>query len=113
MKIKAIDAKHGKFDCVLCVGDFFGPLKESGDKGHGTDETEQLLNGDIEGRNASHVQHTSTDRGPPFLVPLKCYIMQGENPLPDSVIEKYTKTSGELCKDVFLLSECSTSRFLW
>ncbi|KAJ8594437.1 hypothetical protein M405DRAFT_850139 [Rhizopogon salebrosus TDB-379] len=85
-KIKAIDAKHGKFDCVLCVGDFFGPLKESGDEGHGTDETEQLLNGDIE-------------------VPLKCYIMQGENPLPDSVIEKYTKTSGELCKDVFLLNK--------
>lgn len=46
----------------------------------------------------------STDLGFPFLVPLKCYIMQGENPLPDSVIEKYTKTSGELCKDVFLLS---------
>jgi hypothetical protein len=34
--------------------------------------------------------------------------MQGENPLPDSVIEKYTKTSGELCKDVFLLSESSS-----
>jgi hypothetical protein len=33
--------------------------------------------------------------------------MQGDNPLPDSVIEKYTKTSGELCKDVFLLSELS------
>ncbi|OJA10208.1 hypothetical protein AZE42_05129 [Rhizopogon vesiculosus] len=92
VKIKAIDAKHGKFDCVLCVGDFFGPLKES--EGNGTDETEQLLNGDIEGMDASHEQ-----------VPLKCYIMQGENPLPDSVIEKYTKTSGELCKDVFLLNK--------
>lgn len=65
MKIKAIDAKHGKFDCVLCVGDFFGPLKESGDKGNGTDETEQqqLLNGDIEGTNASHEQDILTDRG--------------------------------------------------
>ncbi|KAG1803303.1 CwfJ C-terminus 1-domain-containing protein-like protein [Suillus variegatus] len=86
LKIKAIDAKHGKFDCVLCIGDFFGPLKEPGVLEDGTDETEQLLNGDIE-------------------VPLKCYIMQGENPLPDSVIEKYAKTSGELCKDVFLLNK--------
>ena len=24
-KVKAIDAKHGKFDLVICVGDFFGP----------------------------------------------------------------------------------------
>lgn len=63
VKIKAIDAKHGKFDCVLCIGDFFGPLKESGDKGNGTDETEQFLNGDIEGTNASHEQDTLTDRG--------------------------------------------------
>jgi len=53
VKIKAIDAKHGKFDCVLCVGDFFGPLKESEEKQSGTDETEELLNGDIEGRNMS------------------------------------------------------------
>jgi hypothetical protein len=49
----------------------------------------------------------------PFSVPLKCYIMQGENPLPDSVIEKYAKTSGELCKDVFLLSELCLHTFLW
>jgi hypothetical protein len=31
--------------------------------------------------------------------------MQGENPLPDSVIEQYSKTGGELCKDVFLLNK--------
>jgi len=38
--------------------------------------------------------------------------MQGENPLPDSVIEQYSKTGGELCKDVFLLSEfCPASHF--
>lgn len=35
--------------------------------------------------------------------------MQGDQPLPDRVIEKFAKTGGELCKDVFLLSECSTS----
>jgi len=62
VKIKAIDAKHGKFDCVLCTGDFFGPLKELGGEGHGTDEIEQLLNGDIEGRNAFHAWYALTNR---------------------------------------------------
>ncbi len=46
-KIKAIDAKHGKFDFVLCTGDFFGPLKDLGDDGE--DETKLLLEGQIEG----------------------------------------------------------------
>lgn len=31
--------------------------------------------------------------------------MQGELPLPTSVIEKFAKTSGELCHNVFLLGE--------
>lgn len=61
VKIKAIDAKHGKFDCVLCIGDFFGPLKEPVDSGDGTDETEQLLNGDIEGMNTFHKCYTLTE----------------------------------------------------
>jgi hypothetical protein len=39
------------------------------------------------------------------LAPLKCYIMQGEHPLPERVIEKFAKTGGELCQDVFLLGE--------
>lgn len=39
------------------------------------------------------------------LAPLKCYIMQGGHPLPERVIEKFAKTGGELCKDVFLLGE--------
>jgi len=30
--------------------------------------------------------------------------MQGEHPLPEGVIEQFSKTNGELCKDVFLLS---------
>lgn len=42
-KIKAIDAKHGKFDFVLCTGDFFGP---PGDEGG---DTEKLLSGELEG----------------------------------------------------------------
>lgn len=31
--------------------------------------------------------------------------MQGLNPLPESVMEKYAQTGGQLCKDVFLISE--------
>jgi hypothetical protein len=31
--------------------------------------------------------------------------MQGEHPLPGNVVEKFAKTGGELCKNVFLLSE--------
>jgi hypothetical protein len=44
-KIKAIDAKHGKFDLVLCTGDFFGPLGDPGAE----EQTSQLLQGEIEG----------------------------------------------------------------
>jgi hypothetical protein len=61
VKIKAIDAKHGKFDCVLCIGDFFGPLKELGALGNGPNETEQLLNGDIEGGITFHKCYTLTE----------------------------------------------------
>ncbi|KAH7921377.1 nuclear protein [Leucogyrophana mollusca] len=86
-KVKAINAKHGKFECVLCIGDFFGPLKEETiNNSDGEDDVSQLLDGKLE-------------------APLKCYIMQGENPLPEAVIEKYAKTGGELCKDVFLLNK--------
>ena len=47
-KIKAIDAKHGKFDLVLCSGDFFGPPKEE----YGPDdEVTRLLEGSLEGVN--------------------------------------------------------------
>lgn len=42
-KVKAIDAKHGKFELVLCVGDFFGPESEQ------EDEVRALLSGEIEG----------------------------------------------------------------
>lgn len=36
--------------------------------------------------------------------------MQGDQPLPERVIEKFAKTGGELCKDVILLSEYMASR---
>ena len=41
-KVKAIDAKHGKFELLICVGDFFGPDDES-------TELKELLEGQIEG----------------------------------------------------------------
>jgi hypothetical protein len=39
-KLRSIDAKHGKFDFVLCVGDFFGTAKD--------EEIRRLLDGEIE-----------------------------------------------------------------
>lgn len=34
--------------------------------------------------------------------------MQGNHPLPERIIQKFAKTGGELCKDVFLMSESVT-----
>ncbi|TFK42465.1 CwfJ C-terminus 1-domain-containing protein-like protein, partial [Crucibulum laeve] len=84
-KVKAIDAKHGKFDLVLCAGDFFGPLREERDANK-EDETNLLLEGKLD-------------------APIECYIMQGEHPLPEKVVDKFAKTGGELCKNVFLMSK--------
>ncbi|KAI0094333.1 CwfJ C-terminus 1-domain-containing protein-like protein [Irpex rosettiformis] len=83
-KIKAIDAKHGKFDLVLCTGDFFGPPKDEGEEYKEDDEIIQLLNGKLE-------------------VPLECFIMQGEHSLPQPVIEQFAKTGGQLAHKIFLL----------
>ncbi|KAH7889530.1 CwfJ C-terminus 1-domain-containing protein-like protein, partial [Phlebopus sp. FC_14] len=83
-KIKAIDAKHGRFDCALCLGDFFGPLQDFSSEKLEQNQVSQLLEGTIQGM---------------------CYIMQGDTPLPDSVIEKYARTGGELCNNVFLLNK--------
>lgn len=44
-KVNAINAKHGKFELLICVGDFFG----ASDDGSGSPEVEELLNGQIEG----------------------------------------------------------------
>ena len=46
-KVKAIDAKHGKFDLVICTGDFFGPPNE--ETSSEDDEIGQLLDGRLEG----------------------------------------------------------------
>ncbi|GLB34795.1 putative zinc knuckle [Lyophyllum shimeji] len=82
-KVKTIDAKHGKFDLLLCTGDFFGPVTDSAGE---EDDTSKLLAGQLE-------------------APIDCYIMQGECPLPEKVVERFAKNGGELCKKVFLLSK--------
>ncbi len=95
-KVKAIDAKHGKFDLVLCVGDFFGPDTEEG-------ELSQLLNDEIEGA-FQHLLlvHYAYSHSP---VPIPCYVMQGEHPVPQAAIEKFAKSGSEIGKNVFLMSE--------
>lgn len=40
-----------------------------------------------------------------FPAPIECYIMQGDQPLPEKVVEKFASTGGELCKNLFLMSE--------
>jgi hypothetical protein len=54
-KIKAIDVKHGKFDFVLCAGDFFGPLKEDINESGGEDDISQLLGGNIKGSSSQFI----------------------------------------------------------
>lgn len=104
-KIKSIDEKHGKFDLVLCIGDFFGPPKDAAEAYEEDHEVMQLLDGRLEGRFACTFPvciHSSIYL---FLAPVECYIMQGEHPLPAPVIEKFAKTGGPLSKNVFLLRE--------
>ena len=102
--MKALDAKHGKFDLVLCVGDFFGPPKDEEEPYTEDDEAVQLLEGKLEGRVRSVFSPVcSTHRRAHDAVPVECYIMQGEHPLPGPVIEKFAKTGSALTKGVNLL----------
>ncbi len=39
------------------------------------------------------------------IAPIECYIMQGEIPLPEIVVQRFAKTGGELCRGLFLLSK--------
>jgi hypothetical protein len=47
-KVEAIDAKHGKFDLLICVGDFFGPPSD-GEVSEENDDISQLLDGRLQG----------------------------------------------------------------
>ncbi|PFH54248.1 hypothetical protein AMATHDRAFT_53131, partial [Amanita thiersii Skay4041] len=82
-KIRSINDKHGTFDMVLCVGDFFGQPSATLD---GPGDIQDLLEEKLE-------------------PPIECYIMQGELPLPEIVVQKFAKTGGQLCKNLFLLSK--------
>ncbi|EAU88727.2 nuclear protein [Coprinopsis cinerea okayama7 len=88
-KVRGINAKHGPFDLLLCTGDFFGPVTSDEDEDKVEDEVSQLLDGILE-------------------APVDCYIMQGDQPLPKRVVDKFAKTNGELCKNVFLMSKSGT-----
>jgi hypothetical protein len=99
-KVKAIDAKHGKFDLLICVGDFFGPARDV-QVSEENDDISQLLDGRLEGMLMSCTTYSILIRRQ---APIECYVMQGECPLPTVVIEKFAKTGGELCKNVFLMS---------
>lgn len=44
-KVKTMNAKHGPFELLLCVGDFFGPL----DQVETNEDIGQLLLGKLEG----------------------------------------------------------------
>ena len=99
-KVKAIDAKHGKFDLLICVGDFFGPARDV-QVSEENDDISQLLDGKLEGMLLSCTTYSILIRRQ---APIECYVMQGERPLPTVVIEKFAKTGGELCKNVFLMS---------
>ncbi|VDB82716.1 unnamed protein product [Peniophora sp. CBMAI 1063] len=86
-KVQSINAKHGKFDLVLCLGDFFGPVKEG--EGELNADGLALLEGKLK-------------------APLPCYVMAGEHPIPQPVVDKFAKTGGELCTNVFLLGKSAT-----
>ncbi|KAI0302241.1 CwfJ C-terminus 2-domain-containing protein-like protein [Russula brevipes] len=81
-KLLTIHNKHGPFDFALCIGDFFGPSSGGSDPS----DIERLLAGQLR-------------------APIPCYITQGEYPLPEAVIGQFSKTNGELCSNVFLLSK--------
>ncbi|KAI9446701.1 CwfJ C-terminus 1-domain-containing protein-like protein [Lactarius indigo] len=81
-KMSAIQEKHGPFNLALCVGDFFGPSPDVNDGSN----AEKLLSGQLQ-------------------APLPCYIMQGEHPMPEIVIEQFSRTNGELCDNIFLLTK--------
>lgn len=105
-KIKSIDEKHGKFDLVLCLGDFFGPPKDASEAYEDDHEVMQVLDGRLEGRVDPNVAVcTAGSSCVTTVAPVECYIMQGEHPLPAPVIEKFAKTGGALSKNVFLLRE--------
>ncbi len=52
-KITSIDAKYGKFDFALCVGNFFGPPTHAADEPEAQKDLLDLLEGKVEGTLAA------------------------------------------------------------
>jgi hypothetical protein len=61
-KVEAIDAKHGKFDLLICVGDFFGPASD-GEVSEENDDISQLLDGRLQGMLVSCTAYNILIRG--------------------------------------------------
>jgi len=55
-KVKTLDAKYGKFEFAICVGDFFGPTSGENDA-----QIEDLLAGRIAGSSSSGLRHLAID----------------------------------------------------
>ncbi|KAG9021845.1 hypothetical protein FRB95_001263 [Tulasnella sp. JGI-2019a] len=86
-KVKTMNAKHGPFELLLYTGDFFGPL----DQVESNEDISQLLLGKLE-------------------VPMTTYIMQGDCPLPTSVINKVAQTGGQICSNVLVVGKTNVLR---
>ena len=56
-KVEAIDAKHGKFDLLICVGDFFGPASDGEVSGE-NDDISQLLDGRLQGMLMTYTKYS-------------------------------------------------------
>lgn len=97
-KMSAIHEKHGPFNLALCTGDFFSP-PGADDGGN----AEKLLSGQLRGAPRLCLEAGESEPNN-ILAPLPCYLMQGKHPMPEIVIERFSKTNGELCDNVFLLS---------
>lgn len=108
-KVKAIDTKHGKFEFLLCLGDFFGPEDVHAAEGSVDIEMQQLLEGKLEGMLCKHILRLPYKRCPSVAVPMPCYIMQGDQPLPQKVVNKFASSGSEICPDVFLMSKFADS----
>ncbi|KAI9102508.1 hypothetical protein DFS34DRAFT_396038 [Phlyctochytrium arcticum] len=78
-KIASINKKHGPFDLLLCVGDFFG--SDDDQSTGGNDELEKLMNGQIK-------------------VPLAAYIVGSKSRFPKDISEKIKSNHGEICQDL-------------
>lgn len=103
-KVQAIDKKHGKFDLLLCVGDFFSVSEEVTVEEDSKDEMEALLNGTIEGMPTCLVLRHSA-HALCFKVPLKTYLIHGQQPLPTAIVEKAAASGGQICSNLFLLGQ--------